>query len=132
MLDQSDEYIVQQRVRLEAPKLGVHLFRNNSGAFTDSTGRVVRFGLGNDSKKLSDHLKSSDLIGITPVVITMDMVGKTLGVFTAIEVKKEGWNPKNLNAREVAQKNFIDFILTRGGIAGFVNCIDQFKQLIKK
>lgn len=123
---------VSQLIRLEAPKENCHLFRNNSGAFTYSTGRSVRFGLGNDSKKISDKLKSSDWIGITTVVITPDMVGKKIGVFTAIECKREGWNPKNLDARETAQKNFIDFIIARGGIGGFASSAVMFCDVVKE
>lgn len=122
---------VQQLIRLESPKIKVDLFRNNSGAYTDSTGRVVRYGLANESKKQNDKFKSSDLIGVTQIVVTPDMIGKKLAVFTAIECKKEEWNPdKSLDAREQAQKNFIDFIVERGGIAGFSNSVDSFRKLI--
>lgn len=121
---------VSQLIQMEAPKLGVTLFRNNSGCFTDATGRQVRFGLGNVSKKISDHFKSSDLIGITEVRITPSMVGTKMGIFTAVEVKREGWNPKNLDARETAQKAFIEFIQNKQGIAGFCNSVEQFKNLI--
>lgn len=121
---------VSQLVRLEAPKMDVTLFRNNNGAFTDTTGRTVRFGLGNESKRMSDQFKSSDLIGIHPMVVTPGMVGKTIGVFVAIECKKEDWNPKNFNAREIAQQNFIDFIKSKGGIAGFCNSVKDFVKLI--
>lgn len=123
---------VQQLIRLEAPRVNTSLFRNNSGAFTDSTGRTVRFGLGNDSSKLSADFKSSDLIGITQVLIAPDMVGKTVGVFTAIEVKKEDWVFKAYDKRAQAQKNFIDFVQSRGGLAGFANCVESFRQIIRK
>ena len=85
--------------------------RNNSGALPDRTGRVVRYGLGNVSKTYTDKVKSSDLIGITKVVITPSMVGKTLGVFTAVEVKKEDWDEgKKFDTREIAQNNFINWV----------------------
>lgn len=35
------------------------------------------------------HLGSPDIIGVTPLTITADMVGCTVGVFTGIEVKTE-------------------------------------------
>lgn len=111
---------IQQLVRLEASKHGIRLFRNNSGALKDETGRVVRFGLANESSRLSETFKSSDLIGIMPD-----------GRFIAIECKKSNWNPnKNFDAREIAQKNFIDFIVVRGGIAGFANSVDAFLKII--
>lgn len=123
---------VQQRILLESPKQNCVLLRNNSGAFTDATGRTVRYGLGNTSKRLNENFKSSDLIGITEVRITLDMVGKTLGVFTAIECKKEDWKPKKWEKREAAQQNFIDFVKSKGGLAGFANSIDIFKEVIGK
>lgn len=121
---------VSQRIQLEAPKVNCKLMRNNSGGFTDSTGRGIRYGLDNISKKHNDTFKSSDFIGITEILITPDMVGKKIGVFTAAEVKKEGWNPKNYDARETAQKNFIDFIKAKGGIAGFCTSVEDFRKMI--
>ena len=122
---------VQQLVQIEAAKHKVILMRNNSGALKDKTGRLVRYGLGNTSETSNAHLKSSDLIGITEVVVTQDMVGKTVGIFTAIEVKREGWQYKG-DEREVAQKNFIDWVKRRGGIAAFVESVDTFISLMKK
>ncbi len=57
---------------------------------------------------------SSDIIGITSVVITPDMVGKTVGVFTAEEVK-------TATGRErPEQKHFGAAVVERGGIYGIV------------
>lgn len=55
---------------------------------------------------------SSDLIGWTPVVITPDMIGKTVAVFTAIEVK--------VDAKKASgnQADFIKAVAAAGGIAG--------------
>jgi hypothetical protein len=122
---------VDQRILLVAPTVKSTLFRNNSGAFTDSTGRNVRYGLANESKKKNEEFKSSDRIGFTEVLITPEMVGKVIAVFTAIETKRSSWTfPKNLSKREIGQKNFIDFILSRGGIAGFANSVESFKKII--
>ena len=100
---------VQSQTLLDASSQGSRLFRNNSGAFEDAQGRWVRYGLGNMSKRVNQITKSSDLIGITPIVVTEDMVGTTVGIFTAVECKKEGWVYTG-TGREVAQKNFIDLI----------------------
>jgi len=121
---------VSQLILLESPKLGIKLMRNNSGAFTDSTGRTVRYGLDNISKKHNESFKSSDFIGFTEILITPSMVGRKVAIFTATECKRESWGPKNLSSREVAQKNFIDFILARGGIAAFVNSVESFRKAI--
>lgn len=122
---------VQQLVQMEAAKHSCILLRNNCGAFKDETGRTVRFGLGNISKELWEKWKSLDLIGITTIEITPAMVGQKIGVFTAVEVKKEDWNPqKKLDAHEQAQKNFIDWTIAHGGIAGFVNSVEQLDPLL--
>ena len=54
----------EKRIRLEAAKQGILLWRNNVGAVKTSDGRMIRFGLANDSHKMNQHIKSSDLIGI--------------------------------------------------------------------
>jgi len=125
------ESSVQQRVRLEAARLGLHLWRNNSGACEDMTGRQIRFGLGNDSAKLNRVFKSSDLIGIAPTVVSQEMVGQTLGVFIALEIKASGWKPKSNDTREQAQRRFIDHVIGCGGIAGIINNADQIEGLLK-
>ena len=90
----SPEARVQDEARLLASKMGWRLFRNNCGALKDENGRVVRYGIANDSPAMNKRIKSSDLIGIRPVVITPDMVGSTIGQFVAREVKKAGWKYK--------------------------------------
>jgi hypothetical protein len=54
---------------------------------------------------------SSDLIGWTPVTITPDMVGTTIAVFTAVEVKTG-----RVRVTE-AQTRFLDAVTAAGGIA---------------
>lgn len=121
---------VQQLIQLEARHKECHLMRNNSGALKDDTGRMVRYGLGNVSKKQNEAFKSSDLIGIREMVITPEMVGNTVGVFTAIEVKGEDWKFKGTD-REVAQHRFMKWVIDRGGIAGFAKSVQEFNQILK-
>ena len=124
---------VEQLITLEGPRHGCILERNNSGAFKDMTGRVVRFGLGAISKKHAEKMRSADRIGITTVTVTQEMVGKTIGVYTAVEVKEASWNPaKKLDAHEQAQKNWLDWVLARGGFAGFANSVESFRKIIGK
>jgi hypothetical protein len=120
-LDGMSEAAVQQQVRLEASKRGARLWRNNNGAATDAgSGRVIRYGLANDSAALSKKLKSSDLIGITPHTVRPEDIGRRLGVFTSYEVKRSGWKYA-ATAREVAQAAWIALVVSLGGIAKFVN-----------
>lgn len=130
-MKQIDEAEIQALITAEAPKFGALLLRNNSGAFYDTRGIPVRYGLGNTSKEMNERFKSSDLIGITPITITPEMVGRTLGVFTAIEVKKPDWKPSLSNKREQGQANFIQWVKSKGGIAGFANSIDSFLAIIR-
>jgi hypothetical protein len=111
---------IQSRVRLEASKKGARLWRNNVGACYDQDGNFIRYGLANDSKKMNDAIKSSDLIGIRPVTITPEMVGQVIGQFLAREVKRGGWKFSGTK-RELAQLAFIKLILTMGGDAAFCN-----------
>ena len=112
----------EKEVLLAAPSLQCRLLRNNNGA-VEVDGRFFRYGLGNTSKRVSDEIKSSDYVGITVVEITPEMVGKKVGVFTAIEVKPKGFNifrtdfPKT--SREHAQYKFLTFVRDFGGFSGF-------------
>lgn len=116
-----------QVVALRASAWGSRLFRNNSGVLPDpNTGRPVRFGLGNESPKVNQVIKSSDYIGWTPVLVTPEMVGSTVAVITALEAKAVGFVPKvqyRDGSREKAQDKFMQLIIKAGGIAGF--CWDE-------
>ena len=111
---------VSSRVRLEASKSGARLWRNNVGACKDENGNYFRYGLCNDSKKLNDQIKSSDLVGIRPIVIRPEHVGRTIGQFMCREVKKGGWRYRG-DHRELAQLAWINMINAMGGDAQFCN-----------
>lgn len=119
-------------IRLDAAQIGVDLWRNNVGVLCDRNGRPVRFGLCNDSAALNEKIKSSDYIGITPVLITPDMVGQVFGVFTAIETKDSGWELLPSDDRGLAQQNFHDIVKKAGGFAGFATCVEEFRKIVKK
>lgn len=113
------EAYAQSLVRLEAARTpGVTLWRNNVGVLVDQTGRPVRFGLANESPALNAALKSSDLIGWRSVVVTPDMVGRTVAVFLAREVKAPGWRYRG-DAHERAQRAWLDLVTLAGGDAAF-------------
>lgn len=124
-----NEKAVAQHITLYAAQSNVDLWRNNSGGFYDERGRFVRYGLGSFTKE--QELASSDYIGITPTLVTPEMVGKFIGVFTAVETKPENWKFNSNDKRSLYQKNFIDIVLSRGGNAGFVQNIDDIRNIIK-
>jgi hypothetical protein len=115
---------VQSLGVLAALERGIWLLRNNSGAWQDPTGRLVRYGLGNVSAQFNKVMKSSDYVGVEPIIITSDMVGKTIGRFYAREFKPEGWVFTGTD-REIAQRNFIAKVNSLGGNADF--CSDPSK-----
>lgn len=128
------EAAVQNDIRLHAAGCNHDLWRNNSGACVDAeTGRQIRYGLANDSAKVNESIKSSDLIGVTPVLIMPHMVGRVVGVFTAPEVKHSGWNHnKTLDKRERAQLKFMNIVVRAGGIAGFCTSEADYDAMIRR
>jgi hypothetical protein len=127
-----NEAAVQSHVRLEAANQGLQLWRNNVGAAEDATGRLIRYGLGNDSAQLNRAIKSSDLIGITPIKIEPHHVGQMFGVFTAFEIKASDWFYRETDERAVAQMKFIQIVRNAGGIGWFINDPAQIVDAIRR
>lgn len=120
------EAFVQSAVRIEASQKGIKLWRNNVGALIPKgSQRPVRYGLANDSEQMNDVLKSSDLIGVEPTLITPQHVGRVLGLFDAFECKPEGWQFNPADAHEAAQWAFGRVILAAGGNFRFVTGVGQ-------
>jgi len=113
------EYEVSEAVRVAASVKGWRLWRNNVGAGVLNNGKFVRWGLANSSAMENAHVKSADLIGIRPVVITPNMIGQTIGQFVSIETKKEGWVFNDEQPHEIAQDTWRRLIVSLGGLAIF-------------
>lgn len=131
------ESAVQGDIQLAMSReFGGPLYRNNSGAGTipdpnnPNKSSFVRWGLGNTSDRVNKAWKSSDLIGITPVLITQAHVGARLGVFTAVEAKKPGWHLTDGDKRGQAQNNFMTAVKTFGGFAGFAQSVSDLRRII--
>lgn len=113
----------------EASKLGARLFRQNTGL--GWVGEIVRKTgqslLLKNPRPLHAGLcvGSSDVIGWTPRVITPEMVGQTVAVFTAIEVKTKG-----ITVTE-PQKKFVQAVQEAGGIAGIARSVDEAVALLR-
>ena len=133
----TSEATIQRRVWL-ALGARCRLFRVNTGRawvgsgpgkrMPDSSvvvpfGRPVTLGFGMPN---GDPVNGTpDLCGWTPVVITADMVGRTVPVFTGIEVKESGGGKKR-----DAQINFVQQVHAAGGIAGFASSEAQAHEII--
>ena len=74
---QNPETKIQNKIMMDMSKKGYLVWRNQVGLFKTMDGRTVNIGIKG----------SSDLMAIKPTVITPDMVGQTLAVFVAVEVK---------------------------------------------
>ena len=115
---------VQQEVRTDIAHQGAMAWRNNVGATPAKCPDCgapqvpVRFGLANDSKRLNKRIKSSDLIGCVPRLITPDMLGTTIGQFMAVECKRPGWKYTGTD-REAGQAAWLGLISRLGGFARF-------------
>lgn len=122
--DGHSESNVQARTRLAGVAKRWRLWRNQRGAGKMESGNYIRYGLANDSKQLGDKLKSGDLIGWRPVIITQDMVGKLLAQFVSVECKAEDWTPPPLDTKDeaaAAQYRWAELVNREGGYAVFVN-----------
>lgn len=90
------------------------LFRNNVGA-CQFKGRWIQFGL---VKGSSDH------IGWTSVIVTPDMVGKRIAVFTGVEWKSTEGMPSP------AQLHFAARVKLDGGYAGIARSVEDALRII--
>jgi hypothetical protein len=121
----------------------VRLFRNNTGqawqgkskTYPVSTAPVQvwlppghRYIIITDPRPIDAGLYegSSDLVGYTEVKITPEMVGQSVAIFTALEVKKD---IKSIASAK--QINFLTVIKNAGGIAGLARSIDEAERLLK-
>lgn len=107
---------ILNRIRLALSQAGVLNWRNHCGMLKDSQGRTHKFGL---------CPGSSDIVGMVPVEITADMVGKTVGVFMAVEVKTSSGRLSK------KQKNFIAVVQGEGGIAGVARSPEEAIALVR-
>lgn len=68
---------------------------------------------------------SSDLIGAMPVVVTQDMVGETIAVFCAVEVKTA------TGTVQPEQRDFVSFVEKIGGYAGIARNLEDAKKIMR-
>lgn len=111
------ETTLQQQIRLAVGfRSDLRLFRNQVGSLPDPrTGRLVTFGLARGS---------ADLIGWRTVMVTPEMVGQRLAVFTSIEVK----TPTGKLRPE--QQAWLGVVRSAGGVAGVVRSVEDALNLM--
>ena len=105
-----NETYIQQTMLPAISRGNCRMFRNNVGMLNG-----VKFGL---------CTGSSDLIGFTSKTITANDVGKTIAVFTAIEIKTEKGRASE------PQKKFIEMVNKFGGIAGVCRSVEEAQKLV--
>lgn len=112
------ETTLQQQIRLaHGTRPDCRLFRNQVGQLPDPrTGRPVQFGLARGS---------ADLIGWRTLVITPDMVGQRIAVFTSIEVK----TPTGRIRPD--QQAWLNTVQAAGGIAGIARSVQDSENLLR-
>ena len=112
------ETTLQQQIRLAVgTRSDLRLFRNSVGSLPDPrTGRLVTFGLARGS---------ADLIGWRTVVVTPEMVGQRIAVFTSIEIKLP--NGRVRPEQHAWQRT----VSAAGGIAGIARSLQDANELLR-
>lgn len=110
---------IMRKIRIAVSKKGARLFRNHVGLSYTRDGRPMRHGLGNGT---------SDLIGFIPVEVTPDMVGKKVGIFFAVEVKKPKAKTNKKHLED--QLQFLDFVCQNGGIGIMCDSTTAVEEII--
>ena len=76
----------------------------------------MQFGVGSPG--------GSDLIGYRRVRVTEEMVGQEIAQFAAVEVKSARGRVK------AEQQQFINHVLSAGGVAGVARSVDEAQKLL--
>lgn len=126
----ASESAVSQHVQHALSQAGGYAMRNNVGVAFDQTGRPVRYGLMNESRAVNSEYKSSDLIDCLPVLIKPHHVGRTFGLFVALETKESSWKLRPSDAHAQAQLRFINLIRKNGGMSDFITDARQVEGLL--
>lgn len=116
-----------RRCMKRATDLGARLFRVNVGVAW--TGDVSKNRDGSITIRNPRPFKSgvpgmSDLIGWAPVVVTPDMVGKTVAVYLAVETKSARGRASD------EQKSFIAAVHNAGGRAGVARTDEDLSSIL--
>ena len=127
----SKEHPIMQQMRLTLGALThVRAFRNNNGQAWYGLRRHNQDGTTTiyNAKPITFGLcpGSADLIGLTSIVITPEMVGRRVAVFTSIEAKGEH-TPIQPGQPEWA--HMVDYM---GGLSGFARTPEEAVEIVEK
>lgn len=103
------------RILVAVCRDSVRLFRNHAGAGHVSQSPVK----GSRYQTFGLHPGSADLIGWTSIVVTPEMAGRKIAVFTSIEVKTK------LGVPSAAQKRWERAVMDAGGFAGIARTPEE-------
>jgi len=134
-----NEQSLLKKFLLEFSRQGSRLFRCNTGmAYTSSLKpirtsqpRMVKLEPGDVLLKKARPFQTGwpkgtpDLLGFTSVTIQQDMVGKTVAVFTGVEVKSS----KRIRITK-EQHAFVRMINDKGGIATIAYGLDDYLKAV--
>lgn len=132
----SQEHVIQNDIRNALVDKGL-FFRANVGTGWQGRGKPIRPAktmqvivqkgdiVLRQARPFSTGLPAgfSDVFGLVPVVITADMVGQTVAVFTALEVKDKA-------KASDEQSNFIKAVNDNGGRGGVVRSVEDAFRIV--
>lgn len=126
------EHDIQNLIRLHISKYGLAtLFRGNVGqAFTGNKNDIIKKTDGTVVIKNARTFRSGlpvgwpDLFGFRLIEITPDMVGKEMPIFCAIEVKKPGKHPTEV------QENCLSYLKNNGCLAGVATSSEEAEKIL--
>lgn len=134
-----NETTLMHRIMLALTNAGARVFRNNVGTGWAGSAHVCRgrpetvtLNPGDVLVRKARPLRaglcvgSSDIIGWRAVVVTPDMVGRSVAIFTAVEVKSQS------GALTTEQQRFLGAVEQAGGIAIEARDADQALAHLKR
>ena len=127
------EHDIQNAIRLHVSQHGLAtLFRGNVGqAYTGNPADITKKPDGTVIIKNARPFKSGlpmgwpDLFGFRLTEITPEMVGKELPVFCAIEVKRPGKHPTEV------QENCLGYLKNNSCLAGVATSTEDAERILK-
>lgn len=111
------ESLIGPAIQIALAKVGVRLFRNNTGSLKNDRGEYITYGLCKGS---------SDYIGWRTVEVTPEMVGNKHALFVACEVKQPG------KKATPVQENFIAVVREAGGIGVVATSVKEALDAIQR